>query len=55
MPEPTYRTYQVWIKPGHRLYAYAERLCQEARNLHNTTNFYIRQVFTALRDWNACT
>ncbi|RKN70647.1 RNA-guided endonuclease InsQ/TnpB family protein [Paenibacillus ginsengarvi] len=49
MSEPTYRTYQVWIKPGHRLYAYSERLCREAKNLHNTTNFYIRQVFTALR------
>ena len=49
MSEPTYRTYQVWIKPGHRLYAYSERLCQEAKNLHNITNFYIRQVFTALR------
>ncbi|THF78013.1 RNA-guided endonuclease InsQ/TnpB family protein [Cohnella fermenti] len=49
MPEPIYRTYQVWIKPGHRLYAYADLLCREAKNLHNTTNFYIRQVFTALR------
>ena len=49
MSEPTYRTYQVWIKPGHRLYAYADRLCREAKNLRNTTNFYIRQVFTALR------
>ena len=24
-------------------------MCREAKNLHNTTNFYIRQVFTALR------
>ena len=49
MLEPTYRTHQIWIKPGHRLHAYSERLCREAKNLHNTTNFYIRQVFTALR------
>ncbi|MDR6554684.1 transposase [Paenibacillus qinlingensis] len=42
-----YRTYQVWIKPGHRLYPYLEKVCQDAKNLYNTTNFYIRQVFTA--------
>jgi len=24
-------------------------MCREAKNLYNTTNFYIRQVFTALR------
>ncbi|SMF72303.1 putative transposase [Paenibacillus uliginis N3/975] len=49
MSKQTYRTYQIWIKPGHRLYAYAEQMCQDAKNLYNTTNFYIRQVFTALR------
>ena len=42
-----YRTHQVWIKPGHRLYPYLEQVCQDAKNLYNTTNFYIRQVFTA--------
>ncbi|WP_214629491.1 RNA-guided endonuclease InsQ/TnpB family protein [Paenibacillus agaridevorans] len=45
--EVTYRTYQVWIKPGHRLFGYLDEACQRAKNLYNTTNFYIRQVFTA--------
>lgn len=49
MSEPTYRTYQVWIKPGHRLFSYSEQMCQGAKNLYNTTNFYIRQVFTTLK------
>ncbi len=49
MSEPTFRTYQIWIKPGHRLYSYLEQMCQDAKNLYNTTNFYIRQVFTALQ------
>ncbi|MCF2938210.1 hypothetical protein L1N85_07150 [Paenibacillus alkaliterrae] len=43
----TYRTHQVWIKPGHRLFAYLDQACQNAKNLYNTTNFYIRQVFTS--------
>jgi len=42
-----YRTHQVWVKPGHRLFAYLEQACQNAKNLYNTTNFYIRQVFTS--------
>jgi putative transposase len=42
-----YRTYQVWIKPGHRLFAYLDQACQNAKNLYNITNFYIRQVFTS--------
>ncbi|OXS56811.1 hypothetical protein B1A99_18260, partial [Cohnella sp. CIP 111063] len=42
-----YRTHQVWIKPGHQLFAYLEQACQNAKNLYNTTNFFIRQVFTS--------
>ncbi|MDQ6420460.1 transposase [Paenibacillus sp. LHD-117] len=42
-----YRTYQVWVKPGHELFSYLDEACQNAKNLYNTTNFYIRQVFTA--------
>lgn len=42
-----YRTHQVWIKPGHRLFSYLDEACQKAKNLYNMTNFYIRQVFTA--------
>lgn len=45
--QKNYRAYQVWIKPGHRLFAYLDQACQDAKNLYNTTNFYIRQVFTA--------
>jgi putative transposase len=37
----------VWVKPGHRLFAYLDQACQNAKNLYNTTNFYIRQVFTS--------
>ncbi|MBD2868853.1 RNA-guided endonuclease InsQ/TnpB family protein [Paenibacillus arenilitoris] len=42
-----YRTHQVWIKPGHRLFTYLDLACQNAKNLYNTTNFYIRQVLTS--------
>ncbi|MGG0185767.1 IS200/IS605 family accessory protein TnpB-related protein, partial [Bacillus rhizoplanae] len=37
------------MKKGHKLYAYFMEVCQNAKNLYNTTNFYIRQVYTALR------
>ena len=43
-----YKTMQIWVKKGHRMYGYFEEMCQNAKNMHNTTNFYIRQVFTAL-------
>nr|WP_260405559.1 hypothetical protein [Paenibacillus sp. 598K] len=56
MSAPTfdYQTYQVWIKPGHRLFSYLHEACQQARNLYNTANFYIRQVFTAKGQSAAC-
>ncbi|MCP1125420.1 transposase [Bacillus sp. 3103sda1] len=47
--EKEYVTYQIWIKKGHKLYPYFLEMCQNAKNLYNTTNFYIRQVYTALR------
>ncbi|MEH6888858.1 transposase [Bacillus sp. JJ864] len=47
--EKEYVTYQIWIKKGHKLYSYFLEMCQNAKNLYNTTNFYIRQVYTALR------
>ncbi|MGF9964490.1 RNA-guided endonuclease InsQ/TnpB family protein [Bacillus rhizoplanae] len=47
--EKEYTTYQVWIKKGHKLHAYFMEMCQHAKNLYNTTNFYICQVYTALR------
>ena len=47
--EKEYATYQIWIKKGHKLHAYFIEMCQNAKNLYNTTNFYIRQMYTALR------
>jgi putative transposase len=43
-----YKTMQIWIKKGHRMHGYFQEMCQNAKNLYNTTNFYIRQVFTGL-------
>jgi putative transposase len=43
-----YKTMQVWVKKGHRLHEYFEEMCSNAKNMFNTTNFYIRQVFTGL-------
>ena len=44
-----YKTLQIEIKKGHRLFPYFEQMCQDAKHLFNTANFYIRQVFTAFR------
>ncbi|WP_080873715.1 RNA-guided endonuclease InsQ/TnpB family protein [Oceanobacillus timonensis] len=44
-----YRTLQIWVKKGHRMHLYFQNMCQNAKNMHNTTNFYIRQVFTGLK------
>ena len=41
-----YRTHQIWIKKGHRMYEYFQSMTQNAKNMYNTTNFYIRQVYT---------
>ncbi len=43
-----YQTHQIWVKKGHRLHGYFKEMCQNAKNIHNTTNFYIRQIFTGL-------
>jgi putative transposase len=43
-----YKTMQIWVKNGHRMYDYFQEMCQNAKNMHNTTNFYVRQVFTSL-------
>src|SRR6476620_3430440 len=45
---PNYKTMQIWVKKGHRMHGYFKEMCQNAKNMHNATNFYIRQVFTAL-------
>jgi putative transposase len=46
--EKQYKTYQIWIKNGHRMHAYFKTSCELAKNMYNTTNFYYRQVYTAL-------
>lgn len=46
--EKEYRTHQIMIRKGHRMFNYFDELCLNANNLYNTTNFYIRQVYTAL-------
>ena len=33
---------------GHKLFRYFDDLCANSNNLYNTTNFYIRQVYTVL-------
>jgi putative transposase len=43
-----YKTMQIWVKSDHRLHSYFEEMCQNAKNMHNTTNFFIRQVYTGL-------
>ena len=49
-PKKIYRTYQIQIKKGHKLYRYFEFITKNANNLYNVTNFYIRQVYTALHN-----
>ena len=43
-----YRTMSIRIKKGHRLFPYFEDLTLHTCNLYNSTNFYVRQVFTGL-------
>ena len=44
-----YRTVSFEIKKNTELYAYLETLCANAKNLYNTTNFYIRQMMTGIQ------
>ena len=46
--EKNYKTHQIWIKKGHRMYSYFKNSCENAKNMYNTTNFYYRQVYTGL-------
>jgi len=52
-PNKDYRTFQINIKNGHKMYTYFDELCLNSNNLYNTTNFFIRQVFTALNNEGA--
>jgi putative transposase len=49
MRHTQYRTFQICIKPGHRLFPYFEEACEHAKNLYNATNFYFRQMYTTFR------
>ncbi|MCD9025544.1 RNA-guided endonuclease InsQ/TnpB family protein [Cohnella silvisoli] len=49
MSDSSYKTFQIWMKKSHCLFPYFEQMCQDAKHLYNTTNYYIRQVFTAFR------
>ena len=42
------RAYKIQLKKGHKLFNYFESMSLNAKNLYNSTNFYIRQVYTAL-------
>jgi putative transposase len=44
-----YSTYKIQIHPDHELFDYCDSLCFKAKNLYNITNYYIRQVYTALK------
>ena len=44
-----YKTHQIWVKKGHRMYAYFQEMCVNGKNMYNTTNFFIRQVYTGLK------
>ncbi|WP_028775567.1 RNA-guided endonuclease InsQ/TnpB family protein [Shimazuella kribbensis] len=46
--ETHYKTYQIRIKKGHRMYEYFQEMAQNSKKMYNTTNFYIRQVYSAL-------
>ena len=43
-----YRTHQIRVKKGHRIFPYLETISRNANNLYNTTNFFIRQIYTSL-------
>ncbi|WP_051633536.1 RNA-guided endonuclease InsQ/TnpB family protein [Bacillus sp. UNC41MFS5] len=44
-----YRSYKIQIHLEHKLFDYCDSLCFKAKNLYNVTNYYIRQVYTALK------
>ena len=43
------RTQSIRIKKGHKLYNYCASMCFLSKNLYNTSNFYVRQVFSGLK------
>ena len=45
---PNYRTMSIRIKRGHKLYSYFKDISLKVNNLYNTTNFFVRQVFSGI-------
>lgn len=50
--EKQYTTQQIWIKKGHRMHSYFQNACVNSKNMYNTTNFFIRQMYTGLKSEN---
>lgn len=48
-----YRTRQIRIRKGHRLWDYSRQLCRASAVLYNRANFLMRQYATAVRDLDA--
>ncbi|WHY88661.1 transposase [Neobacillus novalis] len=44
-----YSAYKIQIHSDHELFEYCDSLCFKAKNLYNITNYYVRQVYTALK------
>ncbi len=49
MADTTYKSFQILIKKDDQLFPYFAQMCLDAKHLYNTTNFYIRQVYTSFR------
>jgi len=47
---PLYRTRQIRIRKGHRLWQYGADLCIKSAILYNRANYFLRQYATAVRD-----
>jgi putative transposase len=43
-----YSAFKIQIHPHHKLFSYCDSMCFKAKNLFNITNFFVRQVFTAV-------
>ena len=45
-----YRVFKIQISEVHELFSYCDDMCFKAKNLYNITNYYIRQLYTALKN-----
>ena len=44
-----YSAFKIQVGHNHELFSYFDSLCFNAKNLYNVTNYYVRQVYTALK------